>query len=280
MAENRDFDMDMNAITDPGELTVSLPKCVIAEINKEGIDYNSIFVTTIKDILRRKEIFNEIRDWEGKTVEILTISTNVLYGRIKEIKFNIDEPWNFSVRLQTGLCSWTQLESSVIDEINEIPVVINEYGTFHLVDQYGLISVFGEHWWKKGHIDVYLEYDPSVELEDQKTFEYLSEFIKKKYEIDESVRQIIVRQLVDREEIQVLFNEFDEADPKKRGAFILEELTNKMDLWFVNISLSGDLYMDYNYSNGIGSFSVGVTKMPNVPYMFKLSDITLLEDEE
>lgn len=187
----------------------------------------------------------------------------------------------FCITLKTGISDFIRINSSAIEDIAEIPVAMNELGTFHTVNQDGLISISGKLWWKKGHIDVYLEYDSSVEIEDQKTFELLSEFNKKKYELDEVIRQNIAKQLIYKEEILRLFEDYNEENQQKRTEHILTQLINKTDLWFIDISANKNVYMDYNFSNGAGTFNVGVTKnLGDDSFVFVLNEVTVFSDLE
>ncbi len=84
--------------------------------------------------------------------------------------------------------------------------------------------------------------------------------------------------MIDREEVQILFEEYDEEDPEKRNEYIMEQLINGTDLWFVNISLDNTLYLDYNFKNKMGSFSVGITKILDNSVMFKFNGVILNEE--
>ncbi len=261
---------------DMSELTLQIPKYLIDDIKNESIDYTRVFKDSLEEILRRKRIFNEIRYWTGKTVNI---NNGDYFGQIKSIDYKKNTPWNFTVSLKTGISDSIKLHPGVIEEIEEMPVAMNELGTFRTVNQDGLISVSGKLWWKKGHIDVYLEYDSSVGIDDQKSYELLAEFNKKKYEWDEVIRQNIATQLIKKDIILRLFEDYEEDDLKKRIKHILEELMNRTELWFIDISSSKNVYMDYNFSNGTGKYNVGVTKnLGDDSFVFVLNDVTIFSD--
>ena len=259
-----------------GDLTAQLPQYLIDDVKREGIDYNEIIKSTLEEILRRKRLFNEIKEWTGRNVEV---NNDFYIGEIKSINYKKDTPWNFSITLKTGISEFIRLSSAVIEDIAEIPVVINELGTFHTVNQGGLISIAGNLWWKKGHIDVYLEYDSSVEIENQQTYAFLSEYNATKYELDEVVRQNIAKQLINKEEVLRLFEDYEETNPQKRLEHILDQLINRTELWFIDISANRNVYMDYNFSNGVGEFNVGVTKrLGENSFMFTLKKVTIFSD--
>ncbi len=251
---------------------------MIDDIEREGIEYTEVIKSSLEELLRRKRLFNEVKDWTGKTVDV---NNGDYIGEIKSINYKEDKPWDFYITLKTGISDSIRLHSSGIEEIEEIPVAMNKLGTFHTVNQDGLISIQGKLWWKKGHIDVYLEYDPAVDIEDQKTFEFLAEFNKNKYELDEVIRQNIAKQLINKEEILRLFEDYDETDPKKRFEHILDQLINRTDLWFIDISAKKNVYMDYNFSNGTGKFNVGVNKnLGDGLFVFVLNEVVVFSDLE
>lgn len=78
---------------DLGDLTAQLPQYLIDDINREGIDYTGIIKYSLEEVLRTKRLFNEIKDWTGRTVEI---NNNYYIGQIKSINFKKDTPWNFA----------------------------------------------------------------------------------------------------------------------------------------------------------------------------------------
>lgn len=272
--------IDVNTTcNDLSDLTLQVSQILIDDIRSEGIDYTDVFVNTMEEILRRKRLLNVVKDWTGKTVDV---NNGEYFGEIKSIKYKKDTPWNFAICLKTGISDSVMIYSSVLEEIELIPVAMNELGTFRLVNQAGMISISGTLWWKKGHIDVYLEYNQSMEIGKQKTFEILSEFNKKKYELDEFIRPNVAKELMHYEGIIYrLFDDYGEENPQKREQYILNQLINRMNLYFINVSRNKDVYMDYNFSNEAGNISVGVTiNLDGESFEFELNSVDLFEEIE
>lgn len=260
-----------------GELAITLSQSMIEAIQEEDIDFNRIAEEALHDSLLKKTLLRDANDLLEQTVCVVT-TQGQLFGVLKGIK-NPDS-LSFTINLQTGVHTVRQIHASHIMEIRGVPVAMNEIGTFHLENQAGLVSIAGHLWWYRDHIDAYLEYDPLFDIEEQKAFEYLSDFNKVKYDLDDEIRHDIAAFLMDSSAIPLLFPDAGE-DPEEYKQVVFERLAEKLELWFVDISLIGKIYMDYNFSNEVGSLSVSVdTDLNNMAPRFKLSAVNTFDDDE
>ena len=260
-----------------GELSVKLPHALIDGLEENGIDANGIVQHALEDALRRKNLLNNANKLLEHTVKVQTWQY-AYYGLLKRV--TPPDSLGFVITLQTGLHSVTRIPATDIEEISETPVVMNDIGTFHVTNQEGIVSIAGSMWWYKDHIDVYLEYDPLFEIEDQKGLEYLERFNEVKYDMDAEMKERIADYFKESYAFPQFFPLESEEDPAAHMEADMEQLTEKLELWFVNITLGGELYMDYNFKNEYGSFTVGVeTDLQNRLPKLKLSDFVLYDEE-
>lgn len=261
--------------------SISLPisKPFLEALMSEGIDYRRVCLNSLEEVLRRKELLKLADRLTGHTVEVKT-TTGDYTGEIKALSYSAEEPWNFELTLQTHLSIKVVLKSYSIQDIDEIPLVMNKMGTFRLINQEGLVSLMGRLWWRTNYIDVYLEYDPTLDIDNQPAIDLLSEFNKNKYDVDEDLRQIISADIANNDSIKELFYDNDK-EAFLNNFEILGELIDKMELWFIDIASNKEIYMDYNYKNDNGTLSIGVKKkLGQESFQYKINNVHFSVDDD
>ena len=249
-----DLDLKRTDLHDLGEVTVKLPQLLINMADPININLSAAVKETLEKEITRIKMLGRADRMLWQTAEILTEGAK-FYGEVKRV-IRDDKTKNDSVIVRTSLYNLEKIPLSLIKDFNKTPVVMNEYGTFHITNQEGLLSVAGHTGLKDRHIDVYLEYNPLVPLEDQKTFEGLKKFNEIKYDLDELLRNRIADLILNLDVAKVLIPEYMDKNSKVQRAFARNILFEYFQLWFIDISSDMNIHLDYNFRNEIGEMSV------------------------
>lgn len=232
------------------EINVRIPEWMMQEAGNYGIDASNVCVGALMEEIHLRSIREKVIKFLGKDVT-LSLDNGTLYGRAVDIIPDRRMANEQILRLDTGKESTLKVNLRNIYDISPARLIFDELGTFHFELTEGHANYTGNVYWDTHTVDVYLDISLGVPLTEMPSVLCLHDIYDNKETIDRTFKDYICNAMRDSSGRIVIPVE----DKNDHAGISLDEqaFRNLLELYFINISSKGSLYLDYNIEfNKIG----------------------------
>ena len=252
-------DIDLECIFPESVISVSVntPEWMIHEAKNLHIDTSSIFTTALEKEIHLRRMYDKVMYHMGTDV-MVSLDRGTIYGRI--IGTIPDTPManEYFLKLDTGKQSTMRINLLDIRDISKARLIYDELGTFHFEVMEGQADFAGRIYWDNHEIDVYLDISYGLPPTTMPSMIAFHKVHSNKKRLDSIFKSVICQAFKDKTGKIKLPGDSD-ATESMMVTVDEQQFKRSLELYFINISNTGGLYLDYNFEFETKTYTFGIS---------------------
>ena len=237
-------------------VTVNTPEWMIHEAENLNINTSSVFNAALEKEIHLRRMYDKVMYFMGTDV-MVSLDRGTIYGKITGTIPDTPMADKYFVKLDTGELSTMKIDLLNITDISTARLIYDALGTFHFEVVEGHADFAGSIYWDTHEINVYLDISYGLPPATMPSVIALHDVHSSKKRLDTIFKNAICYAF--RDETGTIRLPGDSDNTESMMVTVDEQQFRKsLELFFINISNTGGLYLDYNYEYETKTYTFGI----------------------
>ena len=239
-------------------VTVDTPEWMIHEAENLNINTSAVFTAALEKEIHLRRMYDKVIYYMETDVMVSLDKGRSVYGKIVGTIPDTPMANEYILKLDTGKQSALRIDLQDIRDVSPARIIYNDLGTFHFELLGGRADYAGSIYWDNHEIDVYLDISFDVPPATMPSMIALYKVHSSKKRLDNIFKSVICHAFRD-ETGQIKLPGDSDATESMMITVDEQKFRRSLELFFINISNIGDLYLDYNFEYGTRKYTFGIS---------------------